>query len=486
MSANPSTVNDKDLRFLQAATTLGGAITTTEFSDNILHNFFPFITDEVADEGATIYWPFYVKNVDKVGDIINPRLLIFNDTVSTWTTIAVGWDPAPINQSLQTIANQNTPPTGIKWSDSPDPTKAASLGVALPRNGGYCGAWLRLKVTAGAQEIKFDGCQLFILTDNLPGDAPDTVTTNLPPDVDIIHTGGTGLNNWWKKILENIMYKNASWFVHLGNIFGDHTTNPPTNSHSFTSFFPPILRKRTHFTFGINEAFYPIVKNGIRDFFGYNRTYYSHIEGNVHKIFLDTSDPVRMPYGEGSEQLEWFVKELQRSLSLNQVDWRIVYCNRAMYGATTSPAAKKFLDPTLRDFYHPPMELYKVHVCIQSGFNNFQRLHLLEYNTEDPTDPITKQTDELPNYEFIGQGFDKGVLFFNVGMGGGTYDNIANSPAYVSYADSTRFGDFDVKAVNRFWSQDRLLKMVFRNLTENEVDVSTITNNRSSEIPPDE
>lgn len=484
MSATPSTVNDKDIKFYKAITPLGGAITDTEFSDNILHNFFEFIDDDLADQGGTIYLPFFVKNTDKVGDIINPRLLIFNDTVSSWTTIAVGWEPGPLNQSVQTIANKFTPPTGIKWSDSPDPTKAANLGVALPKNGGYCGAWLRLTISAGAEAMKFDGSQLFVLTDNIPGDAPDTVTTTHPPEVDIIHTGGSDFTDIWKKILENIMYKNASWFVFLGNIFGHHISSPPTNSHSFTSFFPPVLRKRTHFCFGINEAVHPVVKNSLRDFFGYNRTYYSHIEGNVHKIVLDTSDPDRVPYGEGSEQLEWFSKELDRSLSLPNVDWRIVYSNRSMYGATTSPSAKKFLDPTLRDNYHPIAQAKKVHVWIQGGFNNFQRLHLLEYNTEDPTDPITKQTDELPNYIFEGQGFDNAVLFFNVGMGSGKYDNIANSPAYVSYADSTVFGDFDVKAINPFTTFDRKLKMVFRDVLERQTDVSTITNNRSAPVTP--
>lgn len=482
MSATPSTVTDADIQFLQAATPLGGAITAVQFSDNILHNFYQFIDDDLADDGGTIYMPFYVKNVDKVGDIINPRLLIFNDTVSSWTTIAVGWAPGQNNQSVPSIANKFTPPVGIEWSDSPDPTKAANLGLSLKKNGSYHGAWLRLTITAGAEAIKFDGCQLFVLTDNIPGDAPDTITTTHPPVVEIIHTGGADLTDTWKKILDNIMYKNAHWFVFLGNIFGHHVTAPPTNSHTFTSFFPPILRKRTHFTFGINEAVNPIVKNGIRDFFGYNRTYYSHIEGNVHKIILDTSDPVRVPYGEGSAQLEWFIKELDRSLSLPNVDWRIVYSNRAMYGATTSPSAKKYLDPTLRDFYHPPAQAKKVHLWIQNGFNNFQRLHLLEYNTEDPTDPITKQTEELPNYVFEGQGFDDAVLFFNVGMGSGRYDNIANSPAYVSYADSTNFGDFDIKAINSIATHDRQLKMVFRDLLERQTDVCTITNDRSQPI----
>ena len=134
-------------------------------------------------------------------------------------------------------------------------------------------------------------------------------------EVDIICTGGTGLNEFWKKLLENIMYKKASWFVHCGNIFGNHTDNPPTNCQSFTSFFPPVLRSRTLMCFGINEAYYPIVKNGLRDFFGYNKTYYSHLEGNIFKIFLDTSDPERVPYGEGSEQLDWFTKECDRASS---------------------------------------------------------------------------------------------------------------------------------------------------------------------------
>ena len=70
------------------------------------------------------------------------------------------------------------------------PTRAANLGLALQKNGGYHGAWLRLKITAGAEELKLDGCVMFILTDNIPGDAPDLVVPNVPP------RGGHNMH-WW-------------------------------------------------------------------------------------------------------------------------------------------------------------------------------------------------------------------------------------------------------------------------------------------------
>ena len=46
----------------------------------------------------------------------------------------------------------------------------------------------------------------------------------------------------------------------------------------------------------------------------------------------------------------------------------------------------------------------------------------------------------------------------------------------------TLFGDFDIKSINEFHTFDRKLKMVFRNLLENNTDESTITNVQSTTV----
>lgn len=460
---------------MKPVSSLGGAIDVDEYSDNVLHAFFPFIDDDLADVGGTLYLPFYLKNINPSEDMINPRLLILNDTVSRSTEISIGWDPAQLNQSIQTIADINTPPVGINWSSSPDPTRAATLGVAIPRNGGYAGAWLRLTVHPQAESIKFDGCEIFVFCDNLPGDAPNLVNPDEPEDDHVICVGGTNINDWWKKILENIGYANASLFVHLGNIFGNHTDNPPTNASHFLTTFHDRMRKLTLFTFGQNEAQHPVVKNTVREWFGYNKTYYSRIQNGIHHIIMDTSDADSVPYAEGSDQFDWVSKELDRSLALKNVNWRIVYSNRAMYAASTSPAAKKFLDPTFRDTYHPLFQNKKVHVVIQQTFNNFQALQLLEYNTVDPTDPISKQTEEVPNYEMVGQGWDNAVLFFVAGQGGSDFDNITNVPSYLRYGDSVSKGYLDLGFQNKYRPDQKKIHIAFKDLLERTLDETTIT-----------
>lgn len=469
-----NTFDQTDILIMKPATTLGGAITATEYSNDVLHAFFDFIDDDLADSGGTIYLPFYVKNINPSEDMINPRLLILNDTVSRSTDIAIGWDPAPVNQSIQTIASKFTAPTGIKWSDSPDPSRAAVLGIAIPRNGGYAGGWYRLRIQPGAEEIKFDGCETFFFCDNLPGDAPNLIVPEVPEEDHTIITGGTDINDIWNKMMENIMYSNVTSFIHAGNIFGNHTDNPPTNAFSFLTTFKDRMRKLTLFCFGQNEAKYSVVKNDVREFFGLNKTYYSRIVNNKHYIIMDTSDADKVPYGEGSDQYNWVVSELDRSLSLSNVHWRIVISNRAMYAANTSAAAKKYLDPTFRDTYHKLFQEKKVHLVIQQTWNNLQVLQLLEYNDADPVDPIAKQTGEIPNYTFQGQGFDKACLFYVAGGGGGIYDNITNAPSYLRYGDSVTQGYLDLRFQNKFRPDKQKLHIIFKDLLQRPIDVTTI------------
>lgn len=431
-------------------TSLGGAKSAVQISDGFLHALFDIVPQEQADTGRTEFRIVFITNANVDEDMLNPRVVVIQDSTSPNTTYGAGWMPSDINSPTQTLASETTSPAGVVWCRSARLQDAAILGANIPRNGGYAALALERRVLPGAQTFKEDTAKIIVSCDNLDVGVTTPTGPATPPIIDIGVIGEVEVNDNFKKILEFFKYRNMGALFTIGNNVGGSVINPAHSAFDFTALFGDILRKITWPAFGQKDR-NPVVKNYLREYFGVQRTYYSKTFFNIHCVIMDTSDPNRVPYDEGSDQYEWVKKNLEDARDNPDIDWRVLFVNRGFYAATTSPAKKKYVDATLRDVYHPLLQDTYTHVAVQGTWSNFQLTHALQYNETDPTDPIPKLTDQAPNYSFQGKGFDgenASVIFVTSGSSGSPSDIITNSPAFVRYAQSIRYGGLRLRVDN--------------------------------------
>lgn len=435
---------------------MGGAITATEVGDDVLHGVFDLVTEQEATDGKTEHRIVFIKNVNVTEDMLNVRALVIQDSSSPNTIYAVGWMPSAISNSTEILTSESQSPAGVVWNQTSRLQDQAILGGNIPRNGGYAALALRRTTKANAQPYKNDTAQIVILCDNLDVGTPTPTGPPVPPIVDVGAVGEIDLNPTWKKILENFKYRNMFALFTCGNNIGGTTADPAHFANDWCAMFGEVLRKVTWPCFGQRDR-RPNVRNTIRDHFGLKKTYYAKRLYNIHVTVLDTSDPEKVPYDANSDQFKEMKKAIEQSRKdQTAIDWRIVFVNRAAFAATTFPAAKKYLDTTIRDVWAPMFEANQVHCVVQATMANTQVLHVLEYNPATPATPTVKISEQAPNYSFQGAGFDKGVLYIVCGSSGSPFDVIANSPAYVRFAQSVYYGGMRL----RFDSSEQQKKLI--------------------------
>ena len=443
---------------------MGGAITVTEVGDDLLHGMFDLVTEQEAKDGKTEHRIVFIKNINVTEDMLNVRALVIQDSTSPNTVYAVGWMPSAVSNSTEILTAESQAPASVVWNESSRLQDQAILGANLPRNGGYAALALRRRVLPGAQPFKNDTARVVILCDNLDVGTPIPTGPPVPPVVDVGVIGEIDVNKWWQKILENFKYRNMFALFTTGNNIGGTIADPAHFANDWLAMFPDVLRKLTWPCFGQRDR-RPLVRNAIREHFGLKKTYYAKRLYNIHVTVLDTSDPALVPYDANSDQFKEMKKAIEQSRQdQTAIDWRVVIVNRAAYAATTTPSEKKFLDTTIRDVWAPMFEANQVHVVVQGTMANTQILHVLEYNTATPDEPIVKFSEQAPNYSFQGAGFDKGVMYVICGSGGARPNVIANSPAWVRFAQSIYYGGLRL----RFDSSGQQKKLIIDFIDDND------------------
>lgn len=130
-----------------AITSLGGAITVDEVQDGILHDLFDPIDPTESTTGDVEYRCIYVQNTNATLDLQSAVLYIQANTPSADTDIAIGLDPAGVNNDATTVADEGTAPAGVAFS-APGQGAPLALGTLAP-NARFA-FWIRRTVTAGA------------------------------------------------------------------------------------------------------------------------------------------------------------------------------------------------------------------------------------------------------------------------------------------------------------------------------------------------
>lgn len=133
---------------------LGGAKSSTALVDNTINNLFADSLGPESVAGSIKYRAIYVHNNHGSLTMQNSKVYITTNTPSTDTTFDVAVGTAAINGTEQTVANEDTAPSGVSWGANSTYATGYSLGN-IPF-GQHIAVWFRRTVTAGASAANSD------------------------------------------------------------------------------------------------------------------------------------------------------------------------------------------------------------------------------------------------------------------------------------------------------------------------------------------
>ena len=140
---------------------LGGVMsTTTTVTDNTTHNLFDQVSGTESAAGDTEYRGVYVLNNHGSLTSQNTHVYISSQTSSGDTSAEIALPGEGLNATIETIANENTAPSGETFS-SPS-TYAAGLDMGNIPNGQRYGLWVKRIVNASAAAVNDDTMTLSV------------------------------------------------------------------------------------------------------------------------------------------------------------------------------------------------------------------------------------------------------------------------------------------------------------------------------------
>lgn len=127
------------------AAALGGAKSSNSFSTNAI---FDDVSSAEASAGDTEYRCFYVHNAHATLTLQGAKIWIQSQTSSGDTDIAIALGGEGKNGTAETVADENTAPSGESFSQPASFAAGLSLGDLAP--GEHYPVWVRRTVNAAA------------------------------------------------------------------------------------------------------------------------------------------------------------------------------------------------------------------------------------------------------------------------------------------------------------------------------------------------
>lgn len=141
---------------------LGGVISSTNMGTG-LHNLFDVVSSAESSAGDTEYRCFYVHNAHATLTMQNSVIWIQSNTTSADTSIEIALGSSAVNGTEQTIANENTAPTGVTFSAPSSFGTAFSIGD-IPA-GQHKAVWIKRIVNASAAAYNDDSATIRVQCD---------------------------------------------------------------------------------------------------------------------------------------------------------------------------------------------------------------------------------------------------------------------------------------------------------------------------------
>lgn len=152
-----------DLQYRQSSVSnLGGAISGSDVS-TALHGLFDVVAGSESLAGDVEYRCVYVRNGHATLTLYNAVAFIQTNSPSSDTSVDIGLGTSAVNGTEQTIANENTAPSGVSFSAPSAYIGGLSIGD-IPA-GQHKAIWIRRTVSAGAAAYSGDGMTLAVQGD---------------------------------------------------------------------------------------------------------------------------------------------------------------------------------------------------------------------------------------------------------------------------------------------------------------------------------
>ena len=106
------------------AASLGGAISTSQVGSNLIDD----IGTAEAATGDTEYRAFFVKNTNATDTAYACKIWIASNTVATATSLQIAVCDEGVANTIETVGNESTAPTGPTFDDAEDEANALTIG----------------------------------------------------------------------------------------------------------------------------------------------------------------------------------------------------------------------------------------------------------------------------------------------------------------------------------------------------------------------
>jgi hypothetical protein len=124
------------------AASLGGAISTSQVGSNLIDD----IGTAEAATGDTEYRAFFVKNTNATDTAYACKIWIASNTVATATSLQIAVCDEGVANTIETVGNESTAPTGPTFDDAEDEANALTIGDLAA--GEAFGIWVKRVVTS--------------------------------------------------------------------------------------------------------------------------------------------------------------------------------------------------------------------------------------------------------------------------------------------------------------------------------------------------
>lgn len=137
---------------------IGGAKSSTSITDATTHNLFDVVSSAEASAGDTEYRCYYVHNAHGTLAWQTAKVWIETNTPSGDTDVSIGLDPAGVNGTAATPADESSAPAGVTFSQPAN--EGASLSIGNIPAGQHQAIWVRRVVSASAVAANDDNVVL--------------------------------------------------------------------------------------------------------------------------------------------------------------------------------------------------------------------------------------------------------------------------------------------------------------------------------------
>ena len=142
---------------------LGGAVSGTALQSAVLHNLFDLVGSEESLAGDTEYRCFYFENNHATLTLLSAKVFVEAETPSPDTSVEIGLGSSGIDGTEQTVADENTAPTGVTFSTALGEENALVIGDLGPQQ--VIPIWVKRVVAQNAAAYNNDGATVVLKGD---------------------------------------------------------------------------------------------------------------------------------------------------------------------------------------------------------------------------------------------------------------------------------------------------------------------------------